>query len=92
MKTKEEVYRFLKSLYKPSRFEESPDCRSFPDYTDTIVASVMESMAENGYSTVSRYESNSGEDVWFDEELNIIDGETAIKLMDVATAKHYGWV
>jgi len=82
MKTIDDVYAFLKKHYKPSRFEESPDCRDFPNYCKEIAQDCLSSLMGNGYDLISRYESKTGEDVCFDRELNIISDEKFVELSD----------
>lgn len=91
MKNYTEVYDFLKSLYKPSRFEESAHCKDFPDYPEIITKGVMTELTENGYSLVTRHSSKTGEEVWFDANLSMLDDKSARDLMMKATARHYNW-
>lgn len=91
MITIEDVYDFLKKHYKPSRFEESPDCKDFPNCCKEIAQDCFDSLLKNGYSCISRYETKTGEDMFFDSELNIISDEKFVELSKTATAKYYGW-
>jgi len=68
-----EVYKFLKNIYKAERFH-LRDGNGWPDdYSLRIAKSVHNDLQAHGWSLISHHEAASGRTVYFDKELNIIE-------------------
>jgi hypothetical protein len=70
------VYEFLRKHYLHSRFEGSPNLHDFPDYPVTVTLSTLEQIEQTGQGFISRFESNTGREVIFDDKLTILNPDT----------------
>ncbi|ENH3412331.1 hypothetical protein ABWC92_004624 [Escherichia coli] len=65
----QQVYDFLKTHYKPSRFEERNGEIWGYDYSRRITRNALEDLKKYGKSFVSRFEDRAGEGFSFGREL-----------------------
>ena len=74
----DKVYKFLKERYIYSRFEGSPDKKDFPNYTELVTKSTIDSLEKYGIAYISHFESNSGRVIQFDADLNILNPDAEL--------------
>lgn len=73
MVTYDELYQFLKTHYRPERFEKRNGNGWDKNYSHHIAAYTHKELVDFGYSLISRHESRTGEAVIYDRDLNILD-------------------
>lgn len=71
----ETVYAFIRERYKHDRFEGRNGPVNGENYSRGIVDSYLETLRSTGYSCVSHYESKTGEAIYFDHQLDALEGE-----------------
>lgn len=77
MKSREEIYQFVKRWYKHSRFEGMAGdwC---PNYPDLIVDGYIEWFETHDHAFISCHESNTGQSIKFNEDLEILNKDEEI--------------
>ncbi len=70
-----DVHAFLKSRYKPDRFELRDTAEWGSAYSMTVAQSTLDHLIEHGACLISSHESVTGQVVFFDGMLKIISGE-----------------
>ncbi|VEJ54590.1 hypothetical protein [Pragia fontium] len=75
MPTYQELYEFIKSHYKPSRFENRNGKEWGERYSHNIAKHHMESLEKYGESNISQHEDITGQGLKFNTELKICRGE-----------------
>jgi len=72
MKTFDEVYVFLKSMYLHSRFEGRNESTGWAgNYSALVTKSVMDDLKSTGESCISHFDSRTGQIVKFNADLVI---------------------
>ena len=68
-------YLFIRELYKQSRFEGRNDANWGRDYSFRVAQSGLESLEKYGYSLLSRHDSKTGDAIYYDRHLNILNDD-----------------
>jgi hypothetical protein len=85
MTTYEQLYTFLKRHYKHSRFEDRNAWGvGWGDYSKSVTRRYLTHLDANGSACITWHESNTGMEVVFDQELNILN-------LDVTPVQRSSW-
>lgn len=75
MTNRQAHYLFIREHYKHSRFEGRNDAIWGRDYSFRIAQSGLDMLEKYGYGVISQHESKTGEAIFYDRELNILNAE-----------------